>query len=110
MRSWWGLALDVGPFVAALEYAADTEAAIIGKPSRAYFETAVSDMGLSADRVAMIGDDLDTDIGGGQNAGLKTILVKTGKTDDKILEDSAIEPDWILESIADLPKKMQPRR
>lgn len=105
-----GLALDVGPFVAALEYATETEATIIGKPSRAYFETAVNDMGLPSGRVAMIGDDLDTDIGGGHNAGLKTILVKSGKTDDKILKKSAIKPDWILESIADLPKKMRQKR
>lgn len=102
-----GLSLDVGPFVAALEYAAETEADIIGKPSRAYFETAVNDMNLASEKTAMIGDDLDTDIFGGQQAGLKTILVKSGKTDAEILKASKVKPDWVFDSIADLPEWLQ---
>lgn len=102
-----GVAMDVGAFVAALEYAADLEATVIGKPNRAYFEVALKDLGLPVDQVAMIGDDVHTDILGGHAAGLKTILVKTGKYafDDPGSIDC--QPDWTLDSIANLPTLLE---
>lgn len=102
-----GLAMDAGAFVVALEYAAETEATIIGKPSRAYFEMAQQDLGLPASTVAMIGDDVYTDIVGGHAAGLKTILVKTGKYQFDDLAKVEVNPDWIIESIAGLPKLLK---
>jgi len=98
-----GLALDVGPFVAALEYATEQEASVIGKPSPAYFETALNDLRLPAGRVAMVGDDIHTDIAGGHAAGLKTILVKTGKYRAEDVGKAPCQPDWTLDSVADLP-------
>ena len=103
-----GLAMDVGAFVAALEYATDTEATVIGKPNRAYFEMALQDLALPASEVAMIGDDIDTDILGGKAVGLKTILVKTGKYAFDEVEKVDCQPDWTLESIADLPVLLEP--
>ncbi|MFQ6112714.1 MAG: HAD-IIA family hydrolase, partial [bacterium] len=102
-----GLSMDAGAFVVALEYAAETEATIIGKPNRAYFEMAVQDLGLPASNVAMIGDDIYTDILGGQAAGLRTILVKTGKYQFDDLSKVDVKPDWIIESIACLPTMLQ---
>lgn len=55
-----GLSLDLGPFVAALEYAAETEAVVVGKPSRAFFNSALQSMGLAAREVVMVGDDLES--------------------------------------------------
>ncbi len=102
-----GVAMDVGAFVTALEYAAGQEATVIGKPNRAYFEMALEDLSLPADQVAMVGDDVHTDILGGHAAGLKTILVKTGKyaLDDPGSIDC--QPDWTLESIAQLPTLLE---
>ncbi len=97
-----GLSLDAGPFVAALEYAAETEAVVIGKPSRAYFAMAVLDMGLVPGQVAMVGDDLFTDIKGAADAGLKTILCKTGKFRREYLSKSTTQPDFTISSIANL--------
>lgn len=94
-----GLAMDAGAFVAALEYASGQEAAVIGKPSRAYFGAALEALGLPADDVFMIGDDPETDIAGAQNAGLRTILVKTGKYRGGPLD---VEPNHVLESIANV--------
>jgi HAD superfamily hydrolase (TIGR01458 family) len=74
-----GLSLDIGPFIKALEYAADTKALILGKPSEDFFTAAVKDLGCPADRAVMIGDDILSDIGGALHAGLQGILVKTGK-------------------------------
>ncbi|MFV1980474.1 MAG: TIGR01458 family HAD-type hydrolase, partial [Rhodothermia bacterium] len=99
-----GLILDIGGFVSALEYAASVEAVVIGKPSPRFFQLAVSDMGLEPDEVVMIGDDIESDVGGAQRAGLRGILVKTGKYRDHLVEKSAVMPDMIIESIADLPR------
>jgi len=97
------LALDAGPFVAALEYAAGATAAVAGKPSPAFFEAAVRSLGLAAGRpVAMVGDDLWSDVQGAQRAGLQGWLVRTGKFREEALQGSGIVPDRILASVADL--------
>ena len=97
------LSLDAGPFVAALEYAAGATAAVAGKPSPAFFEAAVRSLGLSADRsVAMVGDDLWSDVQGAQSAGLQGWLVRTGKFREDILQGSGITPDRILSSVTEL--------
>ena len=99
-----GLQMDIGGFIEALEYASGVKAMIIGKPSTDFFQAALDDMGLSAREVAIIGDDIDADVGGGQQAGLKGVLVKTGKYRQSYAESSMIKPDLIIDSIADLPK------
>ena len=43
-----GLSLDAGPFVAALEYGSGMEAEVMGKPSAAFFELALGELGVSA--------------------------------------------------------------
>ncbi len=74
-----GLSLDIGPFVAALEYAADTEAVVLGKPAADFFLAAVASLGLPAEHVVMVGDDAQTDVAGAMDVGLQGILVRTGK-------------------------------
>ena len=98
-----GLQMDIGGFVHALEYASGVTTTIIGKPSVDFFQVALDDMGLTADVAAIIGDDIDSDIGGGQQAGLKGILVKTGKYRQAYVEASSIHPDILLDSVCDLP-------
>jgi HAD superfamily hydrolase (TIGR01458 family) len=95
------LALDAGPFVAALEYAAGTAAMVAGKPSAGFFEAAVRSLGLSPGEVAMVGDDLWSDVDGAQRAGLQGWLVRTGKFRDDVLRRSTITPDRILSSVTD---------
>lgn len=99
-----GLQMDIGGFVDALEYASGVKAMIIGKPSPDFFQIALDDMGLKASEVAMIGDDIDVDVGGSQQVGLKGFLVKTGKYRQHYAEASLIKPDFLIDSIADLPK------
>jgi HAD superfamily hydrolase (TIGR01458 family) len=96
------LALDAGPFVAGLEFAVGRQALVAGKPSTAFYAAAVRSMGLAAGKVAMVGDDLWSDVQGAQRAGLKGWLVRTGKYRESVLADSGIAPDRILESVADL--------
>ena len=96
------LSMDAGGFVKALEYASGVEAVVVGKPSKTFFESAIESMGLSKDEVVMVGDDIESDIAGAQDAGVRAILVKTGKYRPSDLE-GAIFPDAVIDSIAQLP-------
>ncbi|MEM7026767.1 MAG: TIGR01458 family HAD-type hydrolase [Pseudomonadota bacterium] len=97
-----GLVVDIGAFVAGLEYVSGKEATIIGKPSKDFFKLALDALELPASAVAMIGDDIETDIGGGKNAGIKGVLVKTGKYRNGCEKDAPSAPDCIIESFSDL--------
>lgn len=96
-----GLRLDAGPFIVALEYATGKVATIIGKPEQSLFEAALHDLGLPAERVAMVGDDVEMDIKGAQQVGLYGVLVRTGKFRQGDLA-RGIWPHLILDSVADL--------
>jgi HAD superfamily hydrolase (TIGR01458 family) len=104
---WWqtkdGPLLDAGAFVAGLEYAADTEAIVLGKPSTAYFEAALEALDADASMTWMVGDDIETDIAGAQAHGMKTVLVRTGKFRPDAVERGSVRPDGIVSSIAHLP-------
>src|SRR2546423_1428496 len=63
-----GLALDVGAYAAALEYATGREAVVVGKPAQAFFHAAMADMGV--DCALMVGDDVEADVGGALAAGV----------------------------------------
>ncbi len=99
------LSMDAGGFVTALEYAAGVEATVVGKPSPEFFRQALHSMGLSAEEVIMVGDDIESDIAGAQAAGIRAVLVRTGKFRPRDLE-RAIFPDAVIDSVADLPKML----
>ncbi|MBN2873337.1 MAG: HAD hydrolase-like protein [Halothiobacillaceae bacterium] len=63
---------------------------------------AVEQLGVPADQTLMIGDDIVGDVGGAQGAGLKAVLVRTGKFRPTDL-DGDISADGVIDSIADLP-------
>jgi HAD superfamily hydrolase (TIGR01458 family) len=98
-----GLVLDVAPFIKALEHAADCEAVVMGKPADAFFDAAVKKLQTSRQQTVMVGDDIRGDVGGAQAAGLKGVLVRTGKYRPKDLEGD-VRPDSVLDSVADLPR------
>jgi HAD superfamily hydrolase (TIGR01458 family) len=104
---WWqtadGARLDGGAFVAGLEYAADTEATVLGKPSSAYFAAALAALDAEPGLTWMVGDDIEGDILGASNHGLRTVLVRTGKFRPDDVERSRIQPDGIVSSLAQLP-------
>ncbi len=102
-----GLTLDLGAFVSALEFATEKEAVVIGKPNPHLFQLAVKPWGLSFQSIYMVGDDIGGDIGGANNVGMQSILVKTGKYREESLKRSEITPDFIINSVADLPELLQ---
>jgi ribonucleotide monophosphatase NagD (HAD superfamily) len=64
---------------------------------------ALADMQLNAADVLMVGDDIDSDVAGAQQAGIMAGLVKTGKYREAYYRASTIRPDLILDTVADLP-------
>jgi HAD superfamily hydrolase (TIGR01458 family) len=98
-----GLVLDVGAYAAALEYASGAEAFVVGKPAAPFFTAALDDLGATPASAVMVGDDLEADIGGAIAAGLRGILVRTGKYREETLESSEVRPTEIVDSIADVP-------
>jgi HAD superfamily hydrolase (TIGR01458 family) len=105
-----GLSLDVGPFVAALEYAAATEALVVGKPARAFFTTILDGAGVEPGAALMVGDDVETDVGGALAAGLAGVLVRTGKYRADAVAASDVTPTATIDSIADLPALLRAGR
>lgn len=106
-----GLWPGTGSILAAIETAAETTGVITGKPERAIFEAGLEAIGASAARgaiadtrgnavrVAMIGDRLDTDVGGAQAAGLEGILV-TGEAGEG--GPGSIRADHVVRSLSGL--------
>jgi HAD superfamily hydrolase (TIGR01458 family) len=114
---WWltpdGPTLDSGAFVAGLEFSTSRAATVIGKPSPAFFSQAVRDLRREAGRdlargdIAMVGDDVRTDVRAAQRAGLRGIFVLSGKHGRDDIEIAARErggrrPDALATSLAEV--------
>ncbi|HEX7950907.1 MAG TPA: HAD-IIA family hydrolase [Candidatus Limnocylindrales bacterium] len=92
-NAWWvtrrGPTLDAGAVVAGLEFALGRRAIVSGKPSPVVFREAVAELrrdiaaaggpALRVGEVAMVGDDPRADVAAARRAGLRGILVLTGK-------------------------------
>ncbi|MEE9208258.1 MAG: HAD-IIA family hydrolase [Gemmatimonadota bacterium] len=96
-----GPTLDAGPFVAALEYAAETQAVLTGKPAPAFFQAAARRLNIQPAELAVVGDDLASDILGGNGVGMITVLVQTGKFDAGRLDraDAHLKPDHVAANL-----------
>lgn len=106
-RAWIdvdGWTLDAGPFVAALEYAAETEADVVGKPAPVFFRMAAAMLEQDPGSLTIVGDDLESDVAGGLAAGMRTVLVRTGKFDGRRLAEVRPDraPHHVIDSIRDL--------
>ena len=97
-----GLRPGCGATVAMLETASGIKAFSVGKPSPVMLRNARKELGLPTDQTIVIGDTMETDILGGVQLGLKTILVLSGGTSRADLTRFAYQPDKIVDSVADL--------
>ena len=100
-REQEGLSLDMGPFVEALRFASGVEPTVIGKPTASFFQQALDDIGIAASRAVMIGDDLESDVGGAQASGIRGILVRTGKYRRADETHETIKPDLVVNDIGE---------
>jgi HAD superfamily hydrolase (TIGR01458 family) len=98
-----GLMLDAGAYVRGLEDAAGVEATLVGKPARSFFDSAVAALGVPAEGIVMVGDNVISDVNGAQRAGLRGVLVRTGSFRPDQLQRAEREPDAVIDSIGDLP-------
>jgi HAD superfamily hydrolase (TIGR01458 family) len=94
--------LDSGSFIELLQFASSKNPMILGKPSATFFKTALCMTGCNQKESIVIGDDLESDILGGNKAGLRTILVKTGKGTSYKSGDQKLIPDLIINSFKDI--------
>jgi HAD superfamily hydrolase (TIGR01458 family) len=101
-RSDHGLMLDVGAYSAALEYAAQVDATVVGKPAPRFFDQALAALGVGSADALMVGDDVEADVGGALEAGIDAVLVRTGKYREDAIRASGIRPTATIDSIADL--------
>jgi 4-nitrophenyl phosphatase len=104
-KSWPGeheITPGAGAILAFIEAATDVKPFIVAKPEPVMFQQALARMGSRPEETIMIGDRLETDILGGQRAGLKTILVLSGIHQEADVEKMDIHPDWIFRDIGEL--------
>ncbi len=97
-----GLVPEAGVTLAAIRAATGVAPLVIGKPERPLFDLALARMSVLPAQAAIIGDRLDTDILGGQRAGLTSILVTTGVDDAAAITAKGIRPDLVVSGLDEL--------
>ncbi len=95
-----------GSTLAYLRAATNVEPIIIGKPQPEMMIQAMQRLGSTPADTAVLGDRLDTDILGGQNAGLTALLVLSGITTREELLTSTIQPDYVYDDIRDVARQL----
>ncbi|WP_315792885.1 TIGR01457 family HAD-type hydrolase [Paenibacillus sp. BIC5C1] len=98
-----GLTPGAGTIGAAIEAATGVHPTVIGKPSSIIMKSAISRLNLKSDEVAVIGDNMRTDIAAGAAAGCETLLVLTGITTrdnmDSHIQATKVRPDHVFEDL-----------
>lgn len=98
-----GLAPACGAMAALMEKASGMAPFFIGKPNPLMMRTALNHLGVHSEDAVMVGDNMATDIIGGVQAGMETVLVLSGVTSSAQVARYAYQPSHIVESVADLP-------
>jgi len=94
---------DAGAIIAGIEKVTGRSPKVIGKPEPEMVAAALQRLGSTAERTAMVGDQLDTDMTMAARAGLFGVLVLSGETSRERLESqSAVRPDLVLTHIGEL--------
>jgi NagD protein len=97
-----GVLPATGAIAALITKATGKDPYVVGKPNPMMFRSAMNKIGAHSETTAMIGDRMDTDIVAGIEAGLHTVLVLTGISDQAEIDRYPFRPDEILGGVADL--------
>lgn len=97
-----GLAPGAGSILAAIEAASDVQPTIIGKPSPFMYQVAMKLTGTTPEETLAVGDRLETDILGGQRAGMRTALVLSGVSTHEQLKSWPNPPDLVASDLTEL--------
>lgn len=102
-----GFLPGAGAMVAAVESCTGKKPFIIGKPETYFAELINEEEKLDKNEMIMVGDRLDTDIQFAKNTGIKSIFVLSGVCTKEDIEKTGIKPDYILESMNELPELLE---
>jgi HAD superfamily hydrolase (TIGR01450 family) len=100
-----GIIFSRGAMVAAaIAKVTDTEPITVGKPSNVAVQVLSERLGAPSEDVAVIGDDIDMDIGLGHLGGSKTILVRSGLSGSVDLESvpEAKRPHEVVDGVEEI--------
>jgi NagD protein len=98
-----GMTPACGAMAALMEKASGVPAFFIGKPNPLMMRTALNHLGVHSEETIMVGDNMATDIIGGVEAGMETVLVLSGVTRAAAVPRFAYQPSRIVGSVAELP-------
>ncbi|NQD67026.1 TIGR01457 family HAD-type hydrolase [Bacillus haikouensis] len=94
-----GLLPGNGSLTSVVTVSTQTEPIYIGKPESIIMEQALEVLGVAKEDTLMVGDNYDTDIKAGMNAGLDTLLVHTGVTTKELLKTMEEQPTYAINTL-----------
>jgi len=94
-----GLLPGNGSLTSVISVSTQTQPIFIGKPEAIIMEQALKVLGTAKEETLMVGDNYDTDIVAGMNAGLDTLLVHTGVTTKDHLAGYDRMPTYSIDSL-----------
>ena len=94
----FGSVPDCGSVCIGIKNATGREPVVIGKPSALMPQLAMGRWGYTKEETVVIGDRIYTDVKSGLNAGTNTILVLSGESTLKTLEEAPEKPHFVLEN------------
>jgi HAD superfamily hydrolase (TIGR01450 family) len=97
--------MDTGIFVKMYETLVGEKSIIMGKPSNMIYKIALDKLKMEPKDVITVGDDVLTDISGGKEMGIKTILIKTGKYKEG--DEKTVEPDNVIRNLEEIKQIMK---
>lgn len=100
----FGCVPDCGSFCDMLYNVCKRMPTYIGKPSPLMIQLAMEKANVKPDNTAVIGDRIYTDVKSGINANALSVLVLSGETDEKILNESDVKPDIVLDDASYITK------
>ncbi|MCA9678663.1 MAG: HAD family hydrolase [Kofleriaceae bacterium] len=99
-----GIAPANGAMAALMEAASGVRPFFVGKPNPLMMRTALNHLGVHSEQTVMIGDNMETDIIGGLQAGLETVLVLSGVTSRSELSRYSYQPNRVVASVDELER------
>jgi 4-nitrophenyl phosphatase len=97
-----GLSPGTGVIVTAIAAATGMEPVFVGKPQTIIIDIALERLGVTKEEAVIVGDNLESDIRAGQNAGVRTILILTGVSTREDLSENSAKPTWVVENFDEL--------
>ena len=100
----FGSVPDLGGVIEMIYFATGKRPVIVGKPQPLIPELAMKKLGCTKEEMVFVGDQMDTDIPCGLNAGVTTLLVMTGETTQAMVDAAPRKPTMVLKNAGEILK------